>query len=106
PQRWLWLIDQIDPGTPTYVVPWRIPLAGPLDRAALAAALATVVDRHEALRTSFKAVGGQPVQVIAPTAVPLDIEDLTGEPDPAAAADARAATLVRVGFRLDTGPML
>jgi amino acid adenylation domain-containing protein len=99
PQRWIWLLDQIDPGSPAYLVPWRISLTGPVDRAALAAAFATVVERHEALRTTFRAVDGQPVQVIAPTEVPLCVAEV-------ADADARVDALIREGIHLDLGPML
>src|SRR5690348_5404537 len=69
-QQRLWFLDQLDPATSVYNIPaaWR--LRGPLNRAALAHSLSEIVRRHEALRTTFAAADGQPVQVIAP-AVPL-----------------------------------
>jgi len=70
-QRGLWLLDQLEPGSPSYVIAMALRLAGPLDAAALHAALAEVVRRHEALRTTFSVVDGEPVQVVAPP-VPHD----------------------------------
>ncbi len=105
-QRWMWLLDQFDPEGPEYLVPWRVPISGPLDRAALVAAWDTVIERHEALRTSFRSVDGQPVQIVAPARVPMEVVDLTAEPDPAGAANSRADELIRTPFRLDAGPPL
>ncbi|WP_344016442.1 non-ribosomal peptide synthase/polyketide synthase [Pseudonocardia xinjiangensis] len=52
-QRRMWLHYQLRGVDPTYVVPvaWR--LRGPLDVAALTAAVRDVVDRHEPLRTVY-----------------------------------------------------
>ncbi|HVR09421.1 MAG TPA: amino acid adenylation domain-containing protein, partial [Thermoanaerobaculia bacterium] len=65
-QERLWLLDRLRPGLPLYNVPLALHLAGRLDVAALERALATLVRRHEALRTTFLLDGDQPVQRIAP----------------------------------------
>jgi len=71
-QMRLWLFDRLRPGLAVYHVPGRLCLSGLLDRPALAAALARVVGRHEALRTGFaeRAVAGstgetEPIQRVA-----------------------------------------
>jgi nonribosomal peptide synthetase DhbF len=60
-QRRLWLLDQIDAGT-AYTLPVQITLRGEIDQDALRAAVGDVVTRHEALRTVFGVVDGEPVQ--------------------------------------------
>ncbi|MDQ0313148.1 amino acid adenylation domain-containing protein [Kitasatospora herbaricolor] len=80
-QQRLWFIGQVEGPSPTYNVTLALRLRGPLDRSALAAALADVVDRHESLRTVFRASDGVPGQEILPgpagplltvTGAPLD----------------------------------
>ncbi|HZF14277.1 MAG TPA: non-ribosomal peptide synthase/polyketide synthase [Thermoanaerobaculia bacterium] len=71
-QQRLWFIDRLEPGSPLYNIPAAYRLEGVVVPAALAAALAEVVRRHEALRTTFTAAadtGNEPVQVIAPAGV-------------------------------------
>ncbi|MFB7475131.1 amino acid adenylation domain-containing protein, partial [Kitasatospora sp. NPDC056184] len=68
-QQRLWLIDQIEGPTALYNLPFAVRLRGPLDTAALRAATADVVARHEALRTVFPVdAEGVPVQHILPSA--------------------------------------
>ncbi|MFE3643404.1 amino acid adenylation domain-containing protein, partial [Streptomyces sp. NPDC059169] len=67
-QQRLWLIDQIEGPTALYNLPFAVRLRGALDTAALRAATADVVARHEALRTVFPVTGGVPVQRILPSA--------------------------------------
>src|SRR5215471_12740859 len=64
-QARLWFLDQLEPGRSDYnvAIGWRI--TGALDAAALRGAVQCVVDRHEALRTTFHAVDGEPWQRIA-----------------------------------------
>ncbi|HKV11335.1 MAG TPA: amino acid adenylation domain-containing protein, partial [Thermoanaerobaculia bacterium] len=82
-QERLWFLDQLEPGSPLYNMPVALLLEGELDVAALGAALAQVVRRHEVLRTTFASQGGRPVQVIRePAPAHLPVVDLGGlEPD-------------------------
>ncbi len=63
-QQQLWLLDQVEPGNPAYNIPSAIQLTGELNVAALKFALSEIERRHEALRTTFVAVDGEPRQVI------------------------------------------
>ncbi|MGB3438350.1 MAG: condensation domain-containing protein [Actinophytocola sp.] len=106
-QEQLWFLDRLDPGNPAYGIPFGLRLTGPLDRAALARALAAVVDRHPALRTTFIERDGELRQrVHERMAVPLAVTDLTGAADVAEAARKVAAEHAGYGFDLTTGPLL
>lgn len=80
-QRRLWFLDQLEPGSPLYIIPAAIRLNGPLDAAALRRSLQAVVQRHETLRANFIELEGEPVQIIRPhvaLAVPLiDLQNLS-----------------------------
>ena len=55
---------------------------GPLDTAILAGCIATIVQRHEMLRTSFSIVNEQPAQIVhPPPESPMTFHDLAGDPD-------------------------
>src|SRR5262249_40272844 len=78
PQQRLWFLDQLMPGNPIYNEPLvALRLKGELNVTALRRTLDEIVRRHEALRTSFPLVDGEPVQLIAPQQpAPLQIIDL------------------------------
>ncbi len=107
-QRRLWLLDQLHPGGSGYNVPRVFTLHGALDEGALAAALADLVGRHEALRTTFAAVDGEPVQVIGrPPAIDLDPVDLGAVPAEERRRRARALADAEAArpFDLARGPL-
>ncbi|MGH3762868.1 non-ribosomal peptide synthetase, partial [Actinophytocola sp.] len=95
-QRRLWLQEQLMPRSSAFHNAWRVRLCGPLDPDRLAEALRTVVDRHDALRTTYTDVDGLPSQVVAARAgVPL-----------VATKESDVDRLVREPFDLTTGPLL
>ncbi|MGW2332205.1 amino acid adenylation domain-containing protein, partial [Streptomyces sp. NPDC001700] len=97
-QQRLWFLHQYEPGSPLYNIPVALRLTGPLDHAALEAALADVVERHESLRTLFAgdADSGDPYQVVVEDARPR----LETERVPDGALAARLAAAASYGFDL------
>ena len=65
-QQRLWFLEQVQPGTALYNIPSAFRVSGRFDLRALQSAVDGLVVRHESLRTTFAAVDGEPVQVIAP----------------------------------------
>ncbi len=63
-QTRLWFLDQLEPNSPFYNIPVALRLRGHLNQAALTQSLEEIIQRHEALRTNFVTVNGQPTQVI------------------------------------------
>jgi amino acid adenylation domain-containing protein len=81
-QQRLWFFDQLEPASPLYNMPVALRLRGNLNRGALQKAIAAMVARHEALRTRFESVDGNPVQVIAePSPVEWNVVDLSQRQD-------------------------
>ncbi|HEX7860699.1 MAG TPA: amino acid adenylation domain-containing protein [Verrucomicrobiae bacterium] len=77
-QQRLWFLSQLHPKSCAYNVPFGLRIRGALDAVALHRALAYLVHRHEALRTTFREVDTVPQQVIAPgAAVSMDFTDLS-----------------------------
>jgi acyl transferase domain-containing protein len=89
-----------------YVEPLLIELTGQVDERRLAEAVQTVVDRHEALRTTI-AVDGRHQLVHPRMAVPLAVESARSNPsDVPGEIDAWARRLIETPFDLSTGPLL
>jgi thioesterase domain-containing protein/non-ribosomal peptide synthetase component F len=63
-QERFWALDRMNPGNPTWSVPVRFRLAGPLDTALLERAFNQIIQRHEVLRTTFTVVDSEPAQAI------------------------------------------
>ncbi|MEH2395749.1 MAG: amino acid adenylation domain-containing protein [Nostoc sp.] len=66
-QEPLWFLDQLVPNNPFYNVPEAFCLNGFLNVQALEQSFQEIINRHEIIRTTFKAVDGQPIQVIHPS---------------------------------------
>src|SRR3984957_16301369 len=63
-QQRLWFLAQMEGVSEAYHIPFGLHLTGELNRVALRGALDRVLERHEALRTSFIMVDGEAVQRI------------------------------------------
>ncbi|HKH45402.1 MAG TPA: non-ribosomal peptide synthase/polyketide synthase [Thermoanaerobaculia bacterium] len=108
-QQRLWLIDQLEPGSPLYNLAVALRTEGPLQPAVLRGCLGEIVRRHEAVRTAFAAPEGKPVQVIQPPApFVLPLVDLSGLPEPARGTVALALAGGEAGrpFDLACGSLL
>ena len=80
-QQRLWFLEQLEPGTSAYNIPWLLSLTGPLHIDCLQLALDDLVRRHESLRTNFEAHQGSPVQRIQEAAsVELETRDFSHQP--------------------------
>ncbi|HEX3130822.1 MAG TPA: amino acid adenylation domain-containing protein [Thermoanaerobaculia bacterium] len=80
-QQRLWFLAQLRPEDASYNVSAAVEIRGPLDAGALADAFRQVIARHEALRTTFDEVDGEPVQVVhAQGQVAMPVIDLSGVP--------------------------
>ena len=90
-QQRLWFLNRLEGRGATYNIPLAVRLTGPLERTALAQALADVVSRHQSLRTKFPQVDGVPWQQVvdgAAAAPELRVVQATEEGLPAALAAA------------------
>lgn len=106
-QQSLWLLEQFG-AAGAYHNLLSVLLYGPVDRPALAASLAAVTGRHEALRTRFASGQGAVWQEVLPeVAVPLaDLTEPEGRPLPAGQALARAGEWCRAPFAFGAAPLL
>ncbi|UGQ42944.1 non-ribosomal peptide synthase/polyketide synthase [Rhodococcus aetherivorans] len=95
-QQRMWFLNRFDPESTAYNIPMALRLTGDLDVAALRAAVADLVARHETLRTVYPETNSGPVQEIRPaTAVPIGLEPVDV---PAAELESRLRALASTGF--------
>ncbi len=105
PQQRLWFLEQLEPGRPFYHIGVPVRLRGRLNRGALARALTEIVRRHEALRTGFVVVGGEPRQVVRPPfAVEIPLDECAGIPQPELLERIRAE--LEAPFDLEQDPLV
>jgi hypothetical protein len=106
-QERLWFLEQLEGGDASaYNVGLGFRLTGPLDHAAVDAAVTGLVRRHETLRTTFVARDEVLMQVIdEPHEVRLAETDLSAEPDPEQALRDRLAAQLHRPFDVGTGPV-
>ncbi|MEH2121095.1 amino acid adenylation domain-containing protein [Nostoc sp.] len=77
-QQRLWFLAQLEPNSPFYNIPAAIRLQGQLNLEALQQSFNKILHRHEALRTNFQTIEGQPVAVISPaTSLPLSLLEIS-----------------------------
>ena len=107
-QQRLWFLAQLGESEAYHIFNgWR--LKGQLDRSALRRALDGIVARHDALRTTFVAVEGEPAQRIAAAEEShfhLLEHDLIGATEAQAELDWLVREEAAAGFALEAGPLI
>ena len=108
-QQRLWFLDKLVPGNPFYNIGNAVRLSKRIEADVLERSLNEIVRRHESLRTTFRTVEGEAVQVIAPSQkLQLRVVDLRYLED----AQRKAETIqiatdhVQKPFDLERGPLL
>ncbi|WP_437937133.1 amino acid adenylation domain-containing protein [Sorangium sp. So ce341] len=107
-QERMWFLWSLEPESAAYNVGGAVRLRGPLNVDALAAGLAALEARHEALRTTFPRRDGVPVQRIAEQGmVSIAHEDLSALPAPEREAELRRRAQLDAArpFDLEQGPL-
>jgi hypothetical protein len=96
-QRHLWLMDRYRGGAGLLAVPILLRMRGPLDRPALGAALADLLARHDALRTTLHWRRGlhQTVHPVGDLDLPIQATDVSDGPDPQACAELLSVRFLR-----------
>ncbi|MEH1828477.1 MAG: amino acid adenylation domain-containing protein [Nostoc sp.] len=108
-QQRLWFLNQLEPNSATYNLPYTVRLTGTLNVQALEQSLKEIVQRHEILRTTFMLVNGEPIQVITPTlSLKLSVVDLQEYPIKKQEAEVLrlAVQESQLLFNLAQGPLL
>lgn len=102
-QQRLWILDQMNPGDPSYNIAAAVKIEGPLKADVLQRALEEIVRRHEVLRTTFQTIGSEPVQVISnDSLISLSIVNVEEETE----ARRLVHELAQQPFDLAAGPLL
>ncbi len=78
-QRRLWLLDQMDPGSNQYHVPFALKLSGQLDVVALKQALEQLAQRHDILRSRIRVKNETPYLSIDGDAPRLEVNILADD---------------------------
>ncbi|ATQ76400.1 hypothetical protein CR152_19100 [Massilia violaceinigra] len=101
-QQRLWFLEQFNPGTSLFNIPFALELTGELDAGMLVRSFESLLARHEVLRTGFASEGGEAWQHVAPTApFALPLIDL-----PEAELAGRLEDFFRQPFDLASPPLL
>jgi amino acid adenylation domain-containing protein len=108
-QRSLWFLDQLVPRSSLYNLHFGTRLWSAVNVPALERSINEIVRRHESLRTAFKAVDGEPMQVVVPKLhVGLPVTDLGHLPEAEREDEAAriAGAEAHTPFDLSTWPLL
>jgi amino acid adenylation domain-containing protein len=104
-QQRLWFLEQLKPGSTSYLIPWSLRIEGELNVSALEKTLDEIIRRHEILRTTFSWKDEMPMQVVGSPAFSLPVLNISGlnQPEEKAAEMGRAEA--RIPLDLEHGPL-
>jgi hypothetical protein len=108
-QQRMWFFEELAGGTSAFNIASGVRLSGPLNVATLEQTFSEIIRRHEILRTVFRAVNSEPVQLIQPPArFTLPLVDLTSLPQEQAEREASRVAQEEVvrGFDVENGPLV
>jgi len=108
-QQHFWILNQLEPNSTVNTLSAAVHVSKPLSTSPLEGSLNMLVQRHEALRTTFDMVEGQLVQIIAPSmSIPLTVRDLRHLPEAEQKAQVQhlATEETQHPFVLSQGPLL
>lgn len=109
PQERLWFVNQLQQENSAYNVPGALRFKGELDAVALKKSIDEIIRRHDVLRTTFRMVDGQIVQVIEEEMqIDLGVEDLRQFPKEQREEERKRAEVGAAchSFTLDQGPLI
>ena len=107
-QEGLWFLWQLDPNSSAYNISNSYHLKGELDITSLSKSWIKLVEHHEALRTTFKTLNGQPIQIIhQPEKIEFPIIDLQHLPidERQIVVDKLQTEIINQPFDLTTYPL-
>ncbi|MFJ1538915.1 amino acid adenylation domain-containing protein [Micromonospora chalcea] len=108
-QQRLWFLEQLSPGSAAYNIPGAVRILGPLDLEVWRRCCNEITRRHEALRTTFTEVDGEPRQLVNATCEPeftvVDCAHLRGPQGEAGIQELAREEFARP-FDLADGPLL
>lgn len=96
-QQRLWFLSQLEPDNPSYNLPQILRLKGDLNVDALEQTINAIIARHESLRTTFREVDGEPVQIVSNVhKIKLGFADIKELPESEREDEARRLAVVEV----------
>jgi amino acid adenylation domain-containing protein len=104
-QQRLWFLEQLQPGSTSYLIPWSLRIAGELNVSALERSLDEIVRRHEILRTTFSWKDEMPMQVVGSHTFSLPVLNISGLDRPEERAAEMARAEARIPLDLEHGPL-
>ena len=103
-QQRLWFLHQLVPNSPQYNIGRVSRVRRPIDPTLLSSALTDLFNRHPVLRARIYEENSAPKQeIMARSAVELDVQDMSGEPEARRAETAHAISIEALRQPLDLG---